>query len=205
MPGLRIGLTGGIASGKSAADAAFSALGAKVLDADLVSRSLVVPGQPALAEIARRFGAGILLGDGTLDRRALRERIFGDEEARHALEAILHPRIRERLAADAARDEGDYVIISIPLLAESGGRRAYPWLDRILVVDVDQATQHARLVARDGIDDALAGRMIHAQASRDARLMIADDILGNEDSLETLKARIGDLDAFYRRLAFAVA
>ena len=205
MPGLRIGLTGGIASGKSAADAAFAALGARVLDADLTARALVAPGQAALAEIVRHFGAAILQPDGTLDRRALRERIFNDDEARRALEAILHPRIRERLASAAAGETGDYVIVSIPLLAESGGRLAYPWLDRILVVDAAEATQRARLVARDGIDDALAGRMIAAQASRDARLAIADDILGNEDSLTALQARVGELDAFYRRLARAVA
>lgn len=205
MPGLRIGLTGGIASGKSAADAAFSALGATVLDADIVARALVAPGQPALAGIVRRFGAGILQADGTLDRRLLREHIFADDDARRALETILHPRIRERLAEDAASSTGDYVIVSIPLLAESSGRQAYPWLDRILVVDADEATQRARLLARDGIDDALAGRMIAAQASRDARLAIADDILVNEGSLQALQARIGELDAFYRRLTRAVA
>ena len=200
-----IGLTGGVAAGKSALEAAFAALGVAVADADRIAREIVEPGQPALAEVAARFGDGVLDGNGRLDRAALRRRIFANADDKAALEAILHPRIRERLASAAAGETGDYVIVSIPLLAESGGRLAYPWLDRILVVDVAEATQRARLIARDHIDDALAGRMIAAQASRDARLAMADDILGNEDSPEALQARIGALDAFYRRLARAVA
>lgn len=201
MAAFRIGLTGGVASGKSAADAAFAALDVPVVDADVIARELVEPGQPALQAIIERFGDGVLGDDDRLDRAALRTRIFNDAEAKTALEAILHPRIRSELEARTAAAPGALAIASIPLLAEGGGRDAYPWLDRILVIDVDAATQHARLVRRDGIDDALAERMIAAQASREARLAIADDILRNEDSLDMLATRVAALHRFYLQLA----
>ncbi|RMH94175.1 dephospho-CoA kinase [Lysobacter pythonis] len=196
-----VGLSGGVASGKSAADAAFAGLGVPVLDADRIARELVAPGQPALAEIVRLFGGEVLDGEGRLDRRRLRERIFADEAARRALEAILHPRIRGLLAERAAAADAVYVIASIPLLAEGGGREAYPWLARILVIDVSEATQHERLCRRDGIDEALAARMIAAQAGRAARLAMADDILNNEGTLAALAGHVAALDRLYRALA----
>ncbi|MGY0505005.1 dephospho-CoA kinase [Luteimonas sp. e5] len=201
MARLYIGLTGGVASGKSAAEAAFIAHGATVVDADAIARELVQPGQPALAEIAAHFGAEILDARGELDRARLRRLIFADAQAKAALEAILHPRIRAELRARCEAAETTLVIASVPLLAEGGGRSAYPWLDRILVIDVSPATQQARLMARDGIDATLAQRMIAAQASREARLAIADDILGNEDSLQDLQRRVGELARFYAGLA----
>ena len=196
-----IGLTGGIASGKSVADRAFAALGVPVLDADVLARELVEPGQPALVEIRARFGADVLQADGRLDRPALRQRVFADDEARRALEAILHPRIRAELQRRSAEAPGDLVVASIPLLAEGGGREAYPTLARILVIDVAPKTQLARLMQRDGIDETLARRMIAAQASREARLAIADDILRNEGSIEDLQTQVAALLAFYKRLA----
>ena len=198
---LRVGLTGGIASGKSAAEAVFAGLSVPIIDADRLARELVEPGQPALAEIAARFGAGVLDGAGRLDRAALRQRIFGDDAARRALEAILHPRIRQAMIDQAEAATGDYLIASIPLLAEGGGRSAYPWLDRILVIDVSPAIQRERLIRRDGIDAELAERMIAAQASREQRRAIADDIVANEGNLDALAQRVAGLDGLYRGLA----
>lgn len=200
-PVFAIGLTGGIASGKSAVEAAFVQLGIEVVDADRVSRDLVEPGQPALAEIVQRFGIEVLDEQGRLDRPALRQRIFASIEERQALEAILHPRIRAEIHRRCMAATSAYVIAAIPLLTEGGARHAYPWLARILLVDVSLQTQLQRLMARDGIDATLAERMIAAQASRDARLAIADDILRNEDSLEALQQRVAGLDALYRGLA----
>ena len=205
MARFRVGLTGGIASGKSAADAAFAALGVPVVDADLIARELVEPGQPALAEIVRHFGGDMLDAGGRLDRPALRRRIFADAADKAALEAILHPRIRTELEVRTAAAPGEIAIASIPLLAEGGGRAAYPWLDRILVVDVAPATQAERLMRRDGIDAGLAQRMIDAQASREARRAIADDIVNNEGSLDDLQAHIADLYRLYGRLAAEAA
>ena len=196
-----VGLTGGIASGKSAVADRFAARGIAVVDADVAARDVVAPGQPALAEIAAVFGDGVLQADGTLDRAALRRHVFDDDAARRRLEAILHPRIRVRMHEHAQRAGGPYVIVAIPLLAEGGGRLAYPWLDRILVVDVPREAQLARLVRRDGIEVALAERMVAAQADRASRLAIADDVIVNEGALALLDAEVDALDRRYRALA----
>jgi dephospho-CoA kinase len=199
-----IGLTGGIASGKSALEQAFVARGIYVADADRIAREIVEPGQPALAEVVSRFGNDVLAADGRLDRAALRVRVFHDDEARHALEAILHPRIRARLHEQCRAASGAYAVAMIPLLAEGGGRTHYPWLDRILVVDVPVATQKARLMQRDGIDAALADKMIAAQATRAQRLAIADDIVVNDGHPDHLHAAVAELDTRYRALAAGV-
>jgi len=196
-----VGLTGGIASGKSAVADRFAAHGIAVVDADVAARDVVAPGQPALAEIAAVFGDGVLQADGTLDRAALRRHVFDDDAARRRLEAILHPRIRVRMREQAQRAGGPYVIVAIPLLAEGGGRLAYPWLDRILVVDVPREVQLARLVRRDGIEPALAERMLAAQADRASRLAIADDVIVNDGALALLDAEVDALDRRYRGLA----
>lgn len=195
-----IGLTGGVASGKSAVAAAFARLGITVVDADVAARDAVAPGSDALAEIVAAFGDVILDPSGCLDRAAMRRRVFEDDSARRRLEQIIHPRVRALLRAASASAAGPYAIVAIPLLAE-GGRDAYPWLDRILVVDVPGALQHARLVQRDGIDDGLAERMIQAQAGRAARLAIADDVLVNTGSMEVLADHVVALDGQYRALA----
>lgn len=201
MAGFCVGLTGGIASGKSAAEAAFARAGLAVVDADAIARALVEPGQPALDEIVRQWGEGVLLADGHLDRAALRRKVFADAAARKVLEGILHPRIRARLQQCCHEAPGSVAIATIPLLAEGGGRAAYPWLQRIAVVDVARETQHQRLMQRDGIDAALADSMLAAQASRAARLAIADDVLANEADLATLAARVTALAQFYCHLA----
>ena len=199
-----IGLTGGIASGKSALEREFTARGIFVADADLIARQIVEPGQPALAAVAAHFGPSVLAPDGRLDRAGLRARVFADETARRALEAILHPIIRRTLQEQCRAADSPYAIAAVPLLAEGGGRSAYPWLDRILVVDAPPALQKSRLMQRDGIDAALAERMLAAQASRAQRLALADDLVINDQSLAHLQEAAEELDARYRALAAAL-
>lgn len=196
-----IGLTGGIASGKSALEKAFAARGVMVADADLIAREIVEPGQPALDAVVAHFGDQMLQADGRLDRAALRARVFQNEEERRALEAILHPVIRARLHALCTAAPGPYAIAMIPLLTEGCGRAGYPWLDRILVVDVPVAMQKARLMQRDGIDATLADRMIAAQAERPQRLALADDVVVNDGDIAHLQQAVAEFDARYRVLA----
>lgn len=203
MATYRIGLTGGIASGKSAVASAFEALGIVVADADLAAREAVAPGSDGLAEVVAAFGVEVLGADGGLDRAAMRRRIFGDDDARRRLEAIVHPRVRQTLARTCDAAPSPYAVAAIPLLAEVGGRSAYPWLQRILVVDVPVELQRARLLARDGIDTSLADRMIAAQATRAQRLAIADDVIVNTGSLDDLRRHVVALDARFRALAAA--
>jgi dephospho-CoA kinase len=201
MAGYCVGLTGGVASGKSVVAQAFGDLGVAVVDADVAARDAVAPGTPGLADVVAAFGDAVLDAHGALDRIAMRQRVFADADARRRLEAIVHPRVRATLQEAAAAAPGPYVMVAIPLLAEGGGRTGYPWLDRILVVDTPVALQLARLLQRDGIDAALADRMIAAQASRGERLAIADDILVNDGEIAALDAPIGALDHQYRLLA----
>ena len=198
-----VGLTGGIASGKSEIARRFQALGVQVIDADVAARDVVGVDSEGLAEVVAVFGPGILDAAGALDRTAMRRVVFEDPDARKRLEAIVHPRVRTVLEAGCASATGDYAIAAIPLLAEGGGREHYPWLDRILVVDVPADIQLTRLLQRDGIDAALARRMVAAQASREQRLALADDVIVNDGSLEALAAHVEALDRRYRTLAAA--
>ena len=196
-----IGVTGGVASGKSAVTRRFEALGIVVADADVAAREAVAPGSSGLAEVVAAFGADVLGTDGALDRAAMRRHVFGNDEARGRLEAIVHPRVRATLREACAAAAGPYVIAAIPLLAEGGGRVAYPWLARILVVDVPIEVQRTRLMSRDGADAELAERMIAAQATRTQRLAIADDVIVNDGAIEALDAHVAALDRRYRALA----
>lgn len=192
-----VAVTGGVASGKSAATRAFEALGITVADADVAARAVVEPGQPALAEIEAVFGGGVLLADGRLDRAAMRERVFADPAAKSTLEGLLHPRIRAWLRAACEQAAGPYVVAAIPLLAEGGGRGTYPWLRRVLVVDVPTEVQISRLMQRDGSSPELAQRMVAAQASRAERLALADDVIVNDGALEALELAVGRLHGRY--------
>ena len=203
MSGYIIGVTGGVASGKSTVTRRFEVLGVAVADADLAAREAVAAGSDGLAEVVRVFGREVLADDGNLDRAAMRRRVFADAAARAELESIIHPRVRTRLHALCAAAEGPYAIAAIPLLAEGGGRAAYPWLARILVVDVPEAVQRERLMRRDGVDAALAGSMIAAQATRAQRLAVADDVIVNDGPLDALDAHVRALDGRYRALAVA--
>ncbi|HEX4853476.1 dephospho-CoA kinase [Arenimonas sp.] len=201
MAATLVAVTGGVASGKSEATRAFEGLGVAVVDADIAARDIVAAGQPALQDIVARFGADSLLPDGQLDRVAMRRRVFADPAAKRDLEALLHPRIRAWLKAACAAAPGAYAVVAIPLLAEGGGRASYPWLDRILVVDVPRAVQQARLMQRDQLEAELAARMVAAQASREQRLAIADDVIVNDGSVQDLVAAVRKLHPRYRSLA----
>ncbi|WDS35774.1 dephospho-CoA kinase [Pseudoxanthomonas sp.] len=198
-----IGMTGGIASGKSALESAFTALGIFVADADRIARAVVEPGTPALAAIVDTFGATVLDAEGRLDRAAMRRRVFDDTDARRALEAIVHPAVRAALEQQCRDATGPYAVAMIPLLAEGGGRERYPWLQRIAVVTAPMDIRMARLLRRDGIDETLAQRMIDAQASDAQRIALADDIVRNDGSLEDITLAVAELDARYRLLATA--
>ncbi|MDI5932708.1 dephospho-CoA kinase [Halomonas kalidii] len=196
-----IGVTGGIASGKSTVARAFAALGIPWVDADDVAREVVEPGEPALAEIAARHGRRVLLADGRLDRRALREIVFADEAERRWLESVTHPRIRERLLAHLARLQArgaPYVLLVSPLLFESGQHRL---VDRRLVIDVPEALQIARTAARDDVDEAQARAIVAAQMPRAERLALADDVIDNGGDEQALAAQVAALDRRYRNLA----
>lgn len=193
-----VAVTGGIASGKTAVTACFEQLGVPVIDADLIARELVEPGEEALAEIVARYGAGILDATGALDRRQLRQRIFTDASARRDLEAILHPRIRERMHARALAVDAPYVVLAIPLLTASS---RYPFVERVLVVDVPETLQIERLMRRDGVDHAGAQAALAAQSSRTQRLALADDVIDNGGTIEALAESVRALDARYRALA----
>ena len=200
---LVVAITGGIASGKTEVSRRFAHLGVTVADADVLARALVEPGQPALDAIATRFGSGVLQGDGRLDRGALRRLVFADGHARHDLESILHPRIRTAMREACAAASGVYAMAAIPLLTEGGGRNAYPWIARVLVVDVPRDVQLLRLLQRDGNSPELAERILAAQVAREQRLAIADDVIENSGTLDALDPQIAALHARYLSLAAA--
>lgn len=193
-----LGLTGGIGSGKSAAAERFATLGMEVVDADLASRWVVEPGQPALAALAEHFGEGILLPTGNLDRAALRAMIFTDSTQRVWVEQLLHPLIAQAIAQrlDAARSA--YAVFVSPLMVESG---QYRLVDRLLVIDAPQALQIARTLRRDGTHQAQVEAILAAQATRETRCALADDIILNDASLEALHAQVDRLHAVYLSLA----
>jgi len=195
---LRIGLTGGIASGKSTIAELFAELGAVVIDCDVIAREVVMPGQPGLSEVREAFGESVISEDGTLDRAALRQLVFADDDRRKQLEAILHPRIREETVRQADAACGTYQIIVVPLLAESPLKS---FVDRILVVDCDEDTQIRRLLARDPESEDQARRILAAQASREERLAIADDIITNDGSLGAARSQVAALHNSYLNLS----
>jgi dephospho-CoA kinase len=195
---LRIGLTGGIASGKSTVAQRFIDLGVPVIDADEAARAVVAPGTPGLAKVIERFGNGIADEGGHLNRRALRDLIFSHPDSRRELESILHPLIRADMEKNAERAVGPYVVMAIPLLVEGG---SYDRVDRILVVDVDEALQLQRVMARDGSTLEQARAILASQASRSARLAAADDVLLNAGTVTDLRQGVDRLHERYLRLA----
>ncbi|NLC20379.1 MAG: dephospho-CoA kinase [Halomonadaceae bacterium] len=195
-----IGVTGGIASGKSTVALAFAALGIPWVDADDVAREVVEPGEPALAEIAARFGEPVLHSDGRLNRRALREIVFAEPTERRWLEGVTHPRIRQRLIAHLERMQAEgapYVLLVSPLLFESGQSQL---VDRCLVIDVPESLQIARTASRDEVGEVQARAIIAAQMSRSERLARADDIIDNSRGEAELTAQVAELDRRYRQL-----
>jgi dephospho-CoA kinase len=200
MSQFTIALTGGIASGKSEVASRFAALGAEVIDADVVARELVAPGKPLLAEVVAAVGGAVLTPDGALDRAAVRARIFADPPLRRRIEAILHPSIWSELQRRARVSHRPYALLVVPLLVESGHDGS---VDRVLVVDVPRETQLQRLVMRDRIAPDLAEAMLAAQAARDERLAIADDVLDNSGAPAALDQQVATLHVRYLDLAEA--
>ncbi|GHA90939.1 dephospho-CoA kinase [Modicisalibacter luteus] len=201
MRPLTIGVTGGIASGKSAVALEFAKLGIPWVDADIIAREIVEPGEPALADIAERFGPEVIDSEGRLDRRALRALVFADESERRWLESVTHPRIRQRLEhylADMRASGGPYHLLVSPLLFESGQHKL---VDRCLIIDVPEALQISRTVGRDTVEEAQVKAIIRAQMPRTERLARADDVIDNQGSHDDLARQVAELDRRYRQLA----
>jgi dephospho-CoA kinase len=197
---LKVGLTGGIGSGKSTVSNLFEKLGVHIIDTDLISRELVEPGRPALQKLADHFGQDVLNVDGSLNRVHLRQHIFGHPEERHWLESLLHPLIRQEVQHRIQSDQGLYTLIVIPLLTENY-RQDYPFLDRICVVDCEDSLQLQRTTARDGISPELAAQMLKSQLSREVRLTLANDIITNNHDLSALESQVMALHQKYLSLA----
>lgn len=191
---LRVGLTGGIASGKTAVANVFSGLGAGVIDTDHLAREVVAPGEPGLEAVRAAFGNCVISNSGNLDRRALRTLVFANPEDRRRLEAILHPLIRGRTLEKLDRLDAPYALVVVPLLFETGFETL---VDRVAVVDCPRDVQLKRLRARDGIDKAEAEAMLSAQANRDTRLARADDVIDSSGDWERTRERVRELDAQY--------
>lgn len=169
-----------------------------VIDTDVIARQVVAKGAPALAEIRAEFGAEVFDDDGLLDRKTMRKLVFSDDDKRRKLEGILHPRIREEALIQARAVTDPYMIIVVPLLVESPMRE---FMDRVLVVDCSEEVQLSRLLARDTENDGQARRIVAAQASRDERLAIADDVVLNDADLDQTQARIEALHDQYLELS----
>lgn len=195
---MKIGLTGGIASGKTAVADAFAMRGVAVIDTDVIARELVEPGSAALAEIVAEFGTELVDSAGRLDRKRLRELVFSDPDMRRRLEAILHPRIAVVMHERAAAAGGPYQVIVVPLLVEAGMSEQF---DRVLVVDCPEALQLARLIARDDESEASARGMLSAQSTRAARLAQAHDVIVNDGDLVALDVAVARLHRVYTALA----
>jgi dephospho-CoA kinase len=196
----RVGLTGGIASGKSTAAKFFGALGVPIIDTDQLARDVVEPGQPPLERLVERFGPGILTEDGHLDRPALRNIVFSDPKARADLEALTHPAIGAAVEARSTELGGLYQILVLPLLVE---KNLGSQLNRVLVVDCDEELQIRRLQTRDGSTLEQARAILNAQASRTSRLKAAHDVIKNEGDMSAVREQVEQLHARYLELASA--
>ena len=193
---LLVGLTGGIATGKSTVSEMFRRLGCVIVDADVLAREVVAPGEPALAQIADEFGAGVLQADGTLDRKKLGAIVFADPERRKRLEAITHPAIRDRFLARLAALEGEgfagIVLWDAPVMIESGNYRN---MDKLVVVATDEETQAARLRGRDGIDAAEVERKIRSQMPVAEKAKLADYVIDNAGDRAATEGQVRDVHA----------
>jgi dephospho-CoA kinase len=200
---LRVGLTGGIGSGKSEVSRRLAALGAVIADADAAAREAVEPGTDGLAEVVGAFGSEVLLPDGRLDRERLGEIVFGDPELRARLNAIVHPKVGARMAElESAAGPDAIVVHDVPLIAENGLAAAY---DLVVVVDVPPQTQARRLTRHRGLTPEQAQARMAAQASREERLAIADIVIDNSGTLAELDRQVGELWLELRRRAVSQA
>jgi dephospho-CoA kinase len=195
---LKIGLTGGVASGKSTACTVFSQLGIAVIDADEIARDLVEIGKPCYLNIIDIFGTEFLSKNQQLDRSKLRQLIFSDHVAKQKLEAILHPSIRQELIERSQKVKSAYCILAVPLLIETNMNAA---VDRILVIDITEKNQLVRLCKRDHLPPTLANNMIHQQANRSQRLAMADDVISNNTGIQKLESSIRLIHKTYLEIA----
>lgn len=195
---LKIGLTGGIGSGKTTVSRYFSELGMPVIDADEIVHKLMQPDQVAYREIVDAFGHSILDRQNTIDRARLRQVVFDDSNKRKRLEDILHPRVREQIETELETLNADYCVLVIPLLIEAG---YVDFVDQILVIDIDETTQINRVKQRNGFDAGQAKKIIAAQIDRQQRLSYANDVINNNETLERLKQQVSRLHKHYLSLA----
>ena len=193
-----VGLTGGIGSGKSTACALFAELGVEIVDADHVSRSVVAPGSPALQQLREQFGDAVVTRDGSLDRAWLRSRIFSDAAVRQQVEALLHPLIRSAMLEQIQRSRSAWLILAAPLLLENN---AYDFVDRVLVIDADEAIQVARTSKRDHASKDEVRRIMQVQLPRSERLARADDVISNNGDTASLRRQVQEYSTLYQKLA----
>jgi dephospho-CoA kinase len=196
---LRVGLTGGIGSGKSEVARQFAALGADITDADVAAHAVTAKGEPGYLAVIQTFGERAIGPDGNLDRAWLRETVFADPAARERLEAILHPLVRACMDEEVATWRGPYGLLVVPLLLERGGARSRA--DRVLVVDCPEEEQVKRVVSRSGLTEPQVRAIMATQLSREARLAQADDVIDNGGPREALAPQVARLDTLYRDLA----
>jgi len=197
-PRLIVGLTGGIASGKSLVGAMFVKLGASLIDTDVVAREVVARGEPGLAAVSAEFGPSVLLPSGEINRPALRSLVFADDAKRRQLEAVLHPLIRSRTRAKLAELEAPYALVVVPLLVETSFGEL---VDRVLVVDSPEAAQLERLMRRDAIPRPEALAMLRAQVDRATRLKAAHDVIDNSGTPDATRRQVELLHRRYLDLA----
>lgn len=201
-PKLIVGLTGGIASGKSFVASMFVKLGAPLIDTDVVAREVVAPGEPGLGAVLAAFGPKVLRSTGELDRAALRSIVFADDALRRKLEALLHPLIRARTLAKLAETEAPYALVAVPLLVETDFAAL---VDRVLVVDCPESTQLERLIKRDAIPRTEALAMVRAQADRATRLQAAHDVIDNSGTVDATRRQVEQLHRRYLEIAASAA
>jgi dephospho-CoA kinase len=202
-PLLHIGLTGGIGCGKTTVAHLFAAHGATIVDTDLIAHAMTLPGGAAMPAIGAEFGDAYLTADGALDRAAMRALVFSDPDAKLRLEAILHPLIRAAAEAEAACAQGAYVIFVVPLLIESGNWRGR--VARVLAIDCSEATQIARVMDRNGLQESQVKAIMAAQVSREKRLAAADDVIVNDDGLAALAPQVTALHQTYLAISARMA
>ncbi|RUO75871.1 dephospho-CoA kinase [Idiomarina seosinensis] len=193
-----IGLTGGIGSGKSAASDFLSTKGIDIIDADIVAREVVAPGSECLLAIKNRFGDDVMMADGGLDRKALRDIVFSDEQQKQWLNQLLHPAIRTRILQQLEASRSAYVVLAAPLLLENGLDQ---YCDRVLVIDIPESLQVARTVKRDNSEPQQVEAIMAAQLNRSQRLQKADDVVVNDGDLDNLHQQLNQLDKNYRLAA----
>lgn len=194
----RVGLTGGVACGKSTVSQLFSELGATIIDADVIARQLLEKDTDCYKQVIQLFGNTITFADGEINRALLRELVFSDTTAKHQLEKILHPEVRKQMLAAAEKCETAYCIFVVPLLVEAD---MLDLVDRILVIDIPEVTQLERLIKRDKLTKSQAQNILNNQATRQQRMQVANDLIDNQNDINSLKYKVEQLHHFYCELA----